>query len=182
MKLRNLLALALGLLLALTPLSAALAEGEDTTEPVIIGIDERTPAEQRTKERDVGDITLTCGGIAAAQVIVEAEGQGTIRAEDVTIVGLEGCCAIGAQVSATVPKAQATVKAGDALLKFYDCGTFEIIVNGQGTVGFYAFEDGRLTLRCAAPVSLTTNADGSATLTLGELSFPVDAAILANLK
>ena len=113
MKLRNLLALALGLLLALTPLSAALAEGDDTTEPVTIGIEEWTPAEQRTKERDVGNITVTGNGSApAAQVSVEAQGQGTILAEDVTVETTSNT-AIGAQVSATASGAQATVEAGE---------------------------------------------------------------------
>ena len=114
MKLRNLLALALGLLLALTPLSAALAEGEDTTEPVTIDIEEWTPEEQRTRERDVGDITVTgdCG-LPAVLVSVHAEGQGTIRAEDITVETTEWDDAIGARVNATAPKAQATVKAGE---------------------------------------------------------------------
>ncbi len=111
MKLRNLLALALGLLLALTPLSAALAEKEDTDQPVTISISERTPAEQRTQERDVGDITVTGGGIAAAQVSVKVEGQGTIRAEDITVEATKSATANGAQVSATAPRAQATVEA-----------------------------------------------------------------------
>ena len=110
MKLRNLLAL--GLLLALTPLSAALAEGDDTTEPVTIGIDEDTPAEERTQARDVGNITVMGDrGIPVAWVIVEAQGQGTIRAEDVTVEATEWANAIGAQVNATASGAQATVEA-----------------------------------------------------------------------
>ena len=79
--------MALALLLALTPLSAVLAEGRDTTRPVKIDIDENTPEEQQTQEKDVGDITVA-GNIdtPAAQVIVDAQGQGTIRAKDVTVV------------------------------------------------------------------------------------------------
>ncbi len=111
MKLRNLLALALGLLLALTPLSAALAKGEDTTKSVNISIDENTPEEQRTQERDVGNITVTNSSrFPAAQVEVYVEGQGTIRAEDVT-AEKERATANGALVRATAPEAQATVEA-----------------------------------------------------------------------
>ena len=58
MKLRNLLAL--GLLLALTPLSAALAEGDDTTEPVTIGIDETDILS--LKEDQEAEITVSSVG------------------------------------------------------------------------------------------------------------------------
>ena len=111
MKLRNLLALLLGLLLVLTPL-AALAEGRDTTRPVTIDIDEWTPEEERTQEWDVGDITVMGYSVLpAAQVSVKAEGQGTLRAEDVTVEATEWAAAIGAYVRATAPRAQATVEA-----------------------------------------------------------------------
>ena len=54
--------------------------------------------------------------------------------------------------------------------------------NAKEPVEFYGFEDGHLALRCVSPVTLAENADGSATLSLGDLSFPLGAAILAKLQ
>ena len=161
MKLRNLLAL--GLLLALTPLSAALAEGDDTTEPVTIGIDEDTPAEERTQARDVGNITVMGDrGIPVAWVIVEAQGQGTIRAEDVTVEATEWANAIGAQVNATASGAQATVEA-----KKIAATTKNEPANG---VQMFAADDGTVAVIAEAVTATATESEAwgvSATATYG---------------
>lgn len=132
MYLRKALALLLTLLLTLVPLSSALAEGEDTDQPVFIGIDGNTSQDQRTQERDVGNITVTSGSYeAAARVDVRAPGEGTIRAEDISS-SLKGHVeAYAIQVDAQGQGARATVEAG-AVSAFSEQGATDVEINASG--------------------------------------------------
>ena len=134
MNLRKTLALLLTLLLTLAPLASALAEGEDTERPVIIGIDEYTPEDQRTQEKNVGNIItdIDSGFAPSAEVGVSAPGEGTIRAEDVsqTMTGWE--CAVAVQVDAQGQGAQATVEAEEVSAASEYCPASGVVMRASG--------------------------------------------------
>ena len=75
------------------------------------------------------------------------------------------------------------IRAGNAMLKFYNNSVFELIVNGETSlIGRYGFPDGRLNLRAHEQVSLLRNVTGSLTIILKENVFTVEKSDLEGLQ